>query len=124
MRTLLEFYIRRSIRYGQLDPNVAQSYLVFLSKLDEGYTLRFKQLGVIFDFQQAERQKKDFYGEAVVYTMGAPVITEILDKKSLLDTKYLEDKEKEFVDFFEPTNVVTNTESPEHKKHRKNCQFV
>lgn len=116
LRTLLEFYIRRSIRYGQLDPNVAQSYLVFLSKLDEGYTLRFKQLGVIFDFQQAERQKKDFYGEAVVYTMGAPVITEILDKKSLLDTKYLEDKEKEFVDFFEPTNVVTNAESPEHKK--------
>lgn len=60
LRTLLEFYIRRSMRYGQLDPNVAQSYLEFLSKLDDGYTLRFKQLGVIFDFQQIERQKKDF----------------------------------------------------------------
>lgn len=116
LRTLLEFYIRRSMRYGQLDPNVAQSYLEFLSKLDDGYTLRFKQLGVIFDFQQIERQKKDFYGDAVVYTMGNPVITEILDKKSSLDTVDLEDKDKEFVDFFEPTNVVTNGDSIKLKK--------
>lgn len=79
--------------------------------MDDGYTLRFKQLGVIFDFQQNERQKKDFYGEAVVYTMGNPVITEILDKKSSLDTADLEDKDKEFVDFFEPTDVVTNVDS-------------
>lgn len=116
LRTLLEFYIRRSMRYGQLDPNVAQSYLEFLSKLDDGYTLRFKQLGVVFDFKQIERQKKDFYGEAVVYTMGYPVITEILDKKSPIDTKYLEDKDKEFIDFFEPTDVVTNSDRIELKK--------
>ena len=119
LRTLLEFYIRRSMRYGQLDPNVAQSYLEFLSKLDDGYTLRFKQLGVVFDFQQNERQKKNFYGEAVVYTMGDPVITEILDKKSPLDTKYLEDKDKEFVDFFEPTDVVTNAGNLEYKKYQE-----
>lgn len=122
LRTLLEFYIRRSLRYGQLDPNVAQSYLEFLSKLDDGYTLRFKQLGVIFDFQQNERQKKDFYGEAVVYTMGNPVITEILDKKSSLDTADLEDKDKEFVDFFEPTDVVTNVDSIELKKPQDEVQ--
>lgn len=116
LRTLLEFYIRRSMRYNQLNPNVAQNYLQFLSKLDDGYTLRFKQLGVIFDFLQDERQKKDFYGDAVVYTMGKPVITEILDEKSSLDTEKLEEKDKEFVDFFEPTDVVTNAENLEHKK--------
>lgn len=101
LRTLLEFYIRRSLRYGQLDTKVGHDYLLFLSKLDDGYTLRFKQLGVIFNFQQEERQKKDFYGDAVIYTMGKPVVKEILDKESPLDTKVLEDKD--FVTFFEPT---------------------
>lgn len=115
LRTLLEFYIRRSMRYHQLNPNVAQSYLQFLSKFDDGYTLRFKQLGVIFDFLQDERQKKDFYGDAVVYTMGKPVITEILDKKSPLDTKNLEEKDKELVDFFEPTVIVTSDDEPSVK---------
>lgn len=116
LRTLLEFYIRRSMRYGQLNPNVAQNYLVFLSKLDEGYNLRFKQLGVIFDFMQSERQKKDFNGDAVIYTMGNPVISEILDKNSSLETQYLEDKDKDFIDFFEPSDFVTNVENPEQKK--------
>lgn len=48
--------------------------------------------------------------------MGNPVITEILDKKSSLDTADLEDKDKEFVDFFEPTDVVTNVDSIEPEK--------
>ena len=103
LKSLLEFYIRRSMRYGHISPDVAHNYLLFLSKLSDGYTLRFKHLGVIFSFGQQERQKKDYYGDAVIYTMGKPVIDEILDPDSNLETAVLEALDHEFINFFEPT---------------------
>lgn len=99
LKSLLEFYIRRSMRYGSLEPNIAHEYLVFLSKLSEGYTIRFKQLGVVYDFLQTEHQKKNYYGDAVIYTMGKPVIDDILDETSSLNTKKLEAMDNEIVDF-------------------------
>ena len=74
----------------------------------DGYTIRFKQLGVVFDFTQMERQKKDFYGDAVIYTMGEPVIGEILNTEGSLDTQALEAMDKEFVNYFEPTYSPVN----------------
>lgn len=75
-----------------------------MSKLSEGYTIRFKQLGVIFNFLQTERQKKDFYGDAVIYTMGQTVIEDILDENATLNTQKLENMDHdEFANFFEPT---------------------
>lgn len=118
LKSFLEFYIRRAIRYAQLDPQFAHEYLVFLSKLADGYTIRFKQLGVVFDFNQQERQKKNFYGYAVIYTMGEPVIGEILNSEGTLDTQVLEAMDKEFVNYFEPTfsptNVHIDCASPMH----------
>ena len=108
LKSFLEFYIRRAMRYGQLDPLYAHEYLEFLSKLADGYTIRFKQLGVVFDFTQMERQKKDFYGDAVIYTMGEPVIGEILNTEGSLDTQALEAMDKEFVNYFEPTYSPVN----------------
>lgn len=111
LKSLLEFYIRRSMRYGQLDPEIAHNYLLFLSKLADGYTIRFKQLGVIFNFIQSERQKKNFYGDAVIYSMGRPVIEDILDDKAILDTAVLEQLDNEFVNYFEPTIVFKTNEN-------------
>ena len=91
------------MRYGQLDPEFAHGYLVFLSKLADGYTIRFKQLGVVFDFTQMERQKKHFYGDALIYSMGEPVIGEILNTEGSLKTEVLEAMDKEIINFFEPT---------------------
>lgn len=108
LKSFLEFYIRRAIRYGQLDPQFAHEYLIFLSKLTDGYTIRFKQLGVIFDFNQHERQKKNFYGDAVIYTMGESVIGEILDTEGTLNTQVIEAMDKEFVNYFEPTFSPVN----------------
>lgn len=112
LKSLLEFYINRSLRYGQLNPDKAHEYKVFLSKLSEGYTIRFKRLGVIFNFMQAERQKKDFYGDTVIYTMGNPVIEQILDENSNLKTQVLEAQDNEFVNFFEPTFVPAEQTNP------------
>ena len=103
LKSLLEFYINRSLRYGQLNPDKAHEYKVFLSKLSDGYSVRFKRLGVIFDFMQTERQKKDFYGDTLIYTMGNPVIEQILDDSSDLKTQILEAQDNDFVNFFEPT---------------------
>ena len=103
LKSFLEFYIKRSMRYEQLDPEVAHNYLVFLSKLANGYSIRFKELGVIFDFNQLERQKKSYYGEALIYTMGKPVIEDVLDENASLRTAVLEAMDKDFVNFFEPS---------------------
>ena len=120
LKSFLEFYIRRAIRYGQLDPQFAHEYMVFLSKLADGYTIRFKQLGVVFDFTQMERQKKDFYGDAVIYTMGEPVIGEILNTEGTLNTQVLEAMDKEFVNYFEPTFAPVKA----HVDNNVSVQFV
>ena len=111
LKSFLEFYIRRAMRYGQLDPQFAYSYLAFLSKLADGYTIRFKQLGVIFDFTQMERQKKAFHGDALIYTMGEPVIGEILNAEGTLNTQKLEAMDKEFVNYFEPSYITANVQT-------------
>lgn len=103
LKSLLEFYVRRSMRYKQLNPNISHRYLKFLSKLSDGYEVRFKRLGIIFDFLQVERQKKSYYDDTLIYTMGKPAIDEILDNKSSLDTITLEAMDKDIVSFFEPT---------------------
>lgn len=110
LKSFLEFYIRRSDRYGQLNPEVTHSYLTFLSKLADGYSIRFKELGVIFDFEQQERQKKNFLGDAVIYTMGAPVIGDILNSTGTLNTQKLEALDNDFVNFFEPTLITSPVE--------------
>ena len=82
----------------------------------DGYTIRFKQLGVIFNFIQPERQKKNFYGDAVIYTMGRPVIEDILDDKATLDTAVLEQLDQEFVNYFEPTFVFNQNQNDTDKE--------
>lgn len=107
LKNLLEFYIRRASRYKQLNPAVAMEFIQFLSTLSEGYSVRFKQLGVIYNFGQAERQIKTCRGDMTLYTMGSTVINDILDPSSSLETKHLEDLDKGLIEFFEPYRTVT-----------------
>ncbi|OWV17912.1 hypothetical protein B7990_08230 [Fibrobacter sp. UWB4] len=102
---LLSFYIKRSQRYAQLDPIVAEEYLVFLSELEKlDYNLKFKQIGVIYNFSQHERQKKCFEGDSCIFTMGESVISEILGDNATLNTERLKqlDNDKDFCNAFEP----------------------
>lgn len=101
-KNLLEFYIKRSHRYNQLDATIALEYLSFLSTLEEGYELRFKQLGVIFDFSQAVRQEKDYLGDLVIYRMGTPSIGEILSDTATMSTTKPEEQAEDITHFFEP----------------------
>jgi len=101
-KNLLEFYIKRSHRYNQLDATITMEYLSFLSTLEEGYELRFKELGVIFDFSQTLRQEKDFLGDLVIYRMGTPSIGEILSNSTTMSTTKPEEQVEDIINFFEP----------------------
>ena len=121
LKNLLEFYIRRASRYHQLNDEVAMEFVQFLSTLSEGYSLRFKQLGIIYNFAQTERQIKSFRGDMTLYTMGSAVINDILSSTASLETQHLEALDKGFIDYFEPyrtttrrnTNVLVKDESEE-----------
>ena len=108
LKNLLEFYIKRALRYEQLDKNVGEGMLAYLKKLGEGYTIRFKELGIIFDFSQEKRQRKDFYGDTVIYTMGKNVLGEILSDNETLNTQKLELEDQGFIEFFEPNRAETS----------------
>ena len=112
LKNLLEFYIKRALRYEQLDKNVGEGMLAYLKKLGEGYTIRFKELGIIFDFSQEKRQQKDFYGDTVIYTMGKTVLSEILSDNDTLSTQKLELEDQGFIEFFEPNRAETS-----HRPH-------
>lgn len=113
-RRFLNFYVSRACRYHQLDSTIAQEYAKFLSTLEEGYTLRFKQLGVIFNFAQDFRQSKDYLGDLVIYTMGKPALNEILDDESTLNTAKLNERDaaadQDFINFFEPRSICSISE--------------
>ncbi len=113
LRTFLEFYINRASRYNQLNKELADSYLVFLSKLSDGYSFRFKQTGVVFDFTQQERQKKAFCNDALIYTMGHSVIDMILDDNATLSTHKLEQMDNDFIDRFEPSFRFSSENQPQ-----------
>ena len=49
-KTLLSFYIERAYRYNYLSDNAYNTDCSFLQTLDEGFCLKFNQLGFIFDF--------------------------------------------------------------------------
>lgn len=48
-------------------------------------------------------RRNNFYGDALVYSMGEPVIGEILNTEGSLKTEVLEAMDKEIINFFEPT---------------------
>lgn len=114
-KQFLNFYVRRATRYHQLDSDIALDYIKFLNSLEEGYTLRFKQLGVIFNFSQESRQKKEYLGDLVIYTMGKPALMEILDDSSSLNTSSLSERDhqddQDFINFFEPRTIKSYKES-------------
>lgn len=93
LKSLLEFYIDRANRYKYLDDQIHQNYLKFTQTLDSGFQLSFKQLGLIYDFSASQKHKKEVIdSELTFFTFGYDLINEILDPKSDLNTKRLENE--------------------------------
>lgn len=101
LANLLSFYVRRSARYGVLDNEIAEEYLAFLDTLNDGYEIRFKRLGIIYNLAQVEKQRKENWPDASFYIMGKPAIDDILSDDTSMDTDKLDKFDKEFLEVFE-----------------------
>ncbi len=93
-KTLLSFYIKRANRYNYLSDKAYGTYLDFLNTLNEGFEIKFNQLGFIFDFSFPEKHKKETFDNSLtIFSFGESLINEILDPDSDLNTRRLEDAE-------------------------------
>jgi len=66
---LLHFYIGRARRYGLLRPEAESEFLQLIGTLDEGYSLTFRQVGIIFDLSR-EDDHTDDTGDVTVHRVG------------------------------------------------------
>ncbi len=91
LRSLLTFYVERAYRYEYLSSNAYSTYLDFIQQLDGGFSFKFQQLGLIFDFSAKKRHEKEVVdSELTFFTFGRKLIQEILDPDSDLNTRRLE----------------------------------
>lgn len=91
LRTLLEFYIRRAARFDQLDGQVRKRYLEFCAALDEGYSMSFSPLEIIYNFSASHAHRKEQNEQFTRYVIGKQLIDEIMDQHSDLNTLRLEE---------------------------------
>jgi len=91
LRALLGFYIKRSNRYNYLSDLVSDNYNEFLLNLDDGFSLNFNKVGMIYDFSTSKKHLKELVdGDITMFTMGKDLIEEILDLDSDLNTVRLD----------------------------------
>lgn len=91
LQSLLLFYSRRAARYNYLNEETAQDYEKFILSLSQGdYTIRFKRMGLIYQFKSDTYQRKDYLNETLYYILGKPMIERILDKNASVATSDIE----------------------------------
>lgn len=94
LKSLLGFYIERAFRYNFLSENAYITFNDFLQNLDKGFKLKFRQLGLIFNFSAEKSHHKEVIDEDLTYfTFGSKLILDILDPESDLNTRRLEETE-------------------------------
>lgn len=94
LQSLLLFYLRRASRYEYLCEESAKEYEKFILGLTkDNYKIRFKQLGLIFEFQSDNLQDKEVFEcqnePFICYTLGKPMIDRILSENAVLKTSGL-----------------------------------
>ncbi len=107
LANLLNFYIDRANRYNIIDPEMVKEFKDFLNTLNEGYDIKFKRMGIIYDLGQQEKQKKENWGDVVFYHMGYPVIKDILSRDKSLNTEKMSQEDLDFISFMEPNRKET-----------------
>lgn len=94
LKLLLRFYIDRAFRYEYLNENAHKTYTSFIQLLDEGFVLKFTQLGLIFNFSGTRKHQKEVADtDLTFFTLGSKLIEDILDPDSDLNTTRLEKSE-------------------------------
>ena len=87
LQSLLLFYSRRAARYQYLNEETAKEYEEFILSLQNGdYTIRFKKMGFIYEFQSDTYQRKDVLNDTIFYILGKPMIEMIIEDVDRLRT--------------------------------------
>lgn len=114
LQSLLMFYSKRAARYLYLNEETAAEYEKFILSLIQGnYTIRFKRLGLIYQFGSTEYQRKDDMNGILYYIMGKPMIERILNKDMSVKTIDLEmmNADDDFRTAFEKSDRLMREES-------------
>ena len=114
LQSLLLFYARRAARYNYLHEETAQEYEKFILSLSKGdYTIRFKRMGLIYQFKSNDYQRKDYLNDTLYYILGKPMIERILDKELSVATTDLEmhNADEDFRTAFETSDRILREES-------------
>ena len=116
LQSLLLFYLRRASRYEYLCEETAKENEKFILGLTkDNYKIRFKKLGLIFEFQSNNLQIKEEFGEGdglfTCYTLGKPMIDRILAENAVLKTSGLysnneSQANQELTEFFEVSDRI------------------
>lgn len=114
LQSLLTFYARRAARYNYLHEETAKDYERFILSLNQGnFTIRFKRLGLIYQFKSPDYQRKDYLNDTLFYILGKPMIERILDKDLSVKTVDVEmlTADEEFKTAFETSDRILREES-------------
>ena len=114
LQSLLTFYSRRAARYNYLNEETAKEYEKFILSLSQGnFTIRFKRLGLIYQFKSLDYQRKDYLNDTLFYIMGKPMIERILDKDMSVKTTDIAmlTADEEFKTAFETSDRILREES-------------
>ena len=114
LQSLLVFYSRRAARYNYLNEETAKDYEKFILSLSQGdYTIRFKKLGLIYQFKSPEYQRKDYMNDTLFYIMGKPMIERILDRDLSIKTTDIAmlTADEEFRTSFETSDRIRREQS-------------
>jgi hypothetical protein len=76
--TALSFYVRRAIRYGLLAQTAGDAALDIIEKLDQGYKLDIRLLGVVFERAGRGAHEDEEEPGFQVYRFGGDVAQELL----------------------------------------------
>ncbi|WP_375478402.1 ATP-binding protein [uncultured Nostoc sp.] len=76
--TILEFYLDRALRYGEIDKDAANEARNLLTTLEDGYTLQFTQSGLIFDFQKPGTEPPEYDRGIEFHRIGIDLIEELI----------------------------------------------
>lgn len=114
LQSLLMFYCRRASRYEYLNEETAKEYEKFILSLTNGdYTIKFKELGLVYQFKSPDYQRKDFHNDALYYIMGKPMIERILYNNGSIKTTdvTIVQQDEEFKTAFETSDRLLRENS-------------
>lgn len=80
---LLEFYVDRSVRFGQLDAAAAEEARFLIRTLEDGYQLKFTRSALVFDFAKNGTDPVEIDNGVHYHRVGFDIIRALVDESGV-----------------------------------------